>query len=448
MSNLPLLVQSLDERILTDPSLSPDLFARLLAAQRELGLLHGDRPTCPFLRPHILSRSQYDAIARAAQIIAAAFETLTERALQDEALMNQLGLTDAEAKMARIDPGYARLCVTSRLDAYVSGADFQFLEYNAESPAGVGDQMQLEKVLFDLPQMKEFRDRNKHWTPAPHRRLLSALLAAYREWGGAVDWPQIAIVDWEGVPTSSEFEVLKRYFESEGYATIIADPRALEYDGDSLKTGDFRVDILYKRVVIHEFLTRCDENHPLARAYAERKVCMANSFRSKIAHKKSGFAVLSDSRYEGLFTAEQLETIRRHIPWTRLVRCAATTFENTECDLLDLLKSEQQRFVLKPNDEYGGHGVVLGWEVSAAEWAEAIVKALERQYVAQERVQVERISIPTFNDRAQAAEMIVDFNPFLFDNEVEGGLVRLSASSLSNVSSGGGQTALLVLEGM
>jgi len=42
--------------------------------------------------------------------------------------------------------------------------------------------------------------------------------------------------------------------------------------------------------------------------------------------------------------------------------------------------------------------------------------------------------------------MFVDFNPFLFQNEVEGALIRLSASSLLNVSSGGGQTALLVLE--
>jgi hypothetical protein len=45
-------------------------------------------------------------------------------------------------------------------------------------------------------------------------------------------------------------------------------------------------------------------------------------------------------------------------------------------------------------------------------------------------------------------EMFVDFNPFLFNNETEGALIRLSSSSLLNVTSGGGQTALLVLENM
>jgi hypothetical protein len=42
--------------------------------------------------------------------------------------------------------------------------------------------------------------------------------------------------------------------------------------------------------------------------------------------------------------------------------------------------------------------------------------------------------------------MLVDFDPFLFRNEMHGGLARLSSSLLCNVSSGGGVTALLVLE--
>ena len=156
--------------------------------------------------------------------------------------------------------------------------------------------MQLEKVLFGLPHMKEFLARHAHLLPRPHARLLRALVETYRYWGGRREKAQIAIVDWEGVSTASEFEVLKQYFESCGYPTIIADPRALRYEADALLSGDFRIDIVYKRVVIHEFLEKYDETHPLSRAYAEHKVCMANSFRTKLAHKKTGFAILSDRR--------------------------------------------------------------------------------------------------------------------------------------------------------
>jgi uncharacterized circularly permuted ATP-grasp superfamily protein len=447
--HLETIIQSLDSRILNDSTIGPELSTRLLTAQRELGLLHGDRPTCPFLRPHILPRTQYAAIKAAAEIIAGAFEKLVGRALEYQPLLNNLGLTPAEKQMARIDPGYSTLCVTSRLDAYLTDSGFQFLEYNAESPAGISDQMQLEKILLELPHMRDFLDQHEHWTPKPHVRLLDSLLAAYREWGGQESSPQIAIVDWEGVSTASEFEVLKQYFESAGYRTTIVDPHALEYDGERLKAGTFRIDIVYKRVIIHEFLGKFDDTHPLSRAYRDRNVCMANSFRAKVAHKKAGFAILSDPQYADLFTNVELNTLRRHIPWTRIVREGATSFEHAERELGELLRTERERMVLKPNDDYGGHGVVMGWECSSEEWEQTIAQALVQDYVVQERVPVKKVAIPRFADHSvRSDEMFVDFNPFLFQNRMEGGLVRLSASSLCNVSSGGGQTALLVAEGM
>ncbi len=440
------LTKALDNRISNDPAMGPELFAKLRTSQHELGLLHDDRPTCPFLRPHILTRTRYSAIGTAAEVIAGAFEKLVDRALEDSKLLSKLGLTPAEEAMARIDPGYARLCVTSRLDTYISDSGFQFLEYNAESPAGVGDQMQLEKVLFRLPHMQEFLDLHEHYSPRPHERLLDSLVTVYREWGGVEDRPQIAIVDWEGVSTASEFRVLKDYFESMDHETRILDPAQLEYDGERLKAGAFRIDILYKRVIIHEFLERADDSHPLCRAYREGNICMANSFRAKTAHKKAGFAILSDPAYEDLFTSVELEAIKHHIPWTRIVQKCSTSFHDTERDLVEILRSEREQLVLKPNDDYGGQGIVIGWETGADEWEQAIARALEDSYVVQERVPVKKVAIPMFTDVIENEEMFVDFNPFLFQNKMEGALVRLSASSLCNITSGGGQTALLVLE--
>ena len=350
--------------------------------------------------------------------------------------------------MARLDPGYSPLCVSSRLDAYLSDGGFQFLEYNAESPAGIGDQMQLEKVLFEFEHMKAFLRSHAHWRPEPHKRLLRALFDAYRDWGGKEERPHIAIVDWKGVATESEFRVLKEYFAAEGYQAIIADPRDLTYSSGRLRSGDFDIDIVYKRVIIHEFLERCTENHPLARAYADGRVCMASSFRTKVAHKKAAFAILSDPRYSHFFTDQEVEMLRRHIPWTRRVKPGCTTFENAERDLMNIIRHERERLVLKPNDDYGGHGVFIGWETAQEKWEQALSLALERPYVVQERVPVRKITIPSLADGVRLEEMFVDFNPFLFNNQVEGALIRLSSSSLLNVSSGGGQTALLVLEGM
>lgn len=390
---------------------------------------------------------QYEEVCTAARILSSAFDRLTTAALEDASLMAELGLTDSEERMARIDPGYEGVCVTSRLDAFVTDDGFKFMEYNAESPAGLVVQKQVEEMLFDLPYMNDFLQRHKYSTPSPHRKLLQALLEAYKRWGGAETWPGIAIVDWAGVATASEFYILRDYFESEGYRSLVTTPENLEFNGDVLSAEGFRIDILYKRVIIHEFLASTDETHPLTRAYTAGKICMANSFRSKVPHKKAGFAILSDSRFRHLFDEEQLDCIRGHIPWTRRVRDVSTTFEENTFGLLELLRKEQGRMVLKPNDDYGGKGVMFGWELKANEWDDAINLALRDDYVAQERVPAKKVPMPMFvGDRFETAKMNIDFDPFLFFDEVEGGLVRLSTSQLVNVSSGGGETGLIVME--
>jgi uncharacterized circularly permuted ATP-grasp superfamily protein len=167
-----------------------------------------------------------------------------------------------------------------------------------------------------------------------------------------------------------------------------------------------------------------------------------------VAHKKAGFAILSDPQYADLFTEVELNTLRQHIPWTRIVREGTTSFDHGECELGEILRRERERLVLKPNDDYGGHGVVMGWECNSDEWEQSIAQAFDLDYVVQERVPLKKVAIPRSADHSiRSDEMFVDFNPFLFQNRMEGGLVRLSASSLCNVSSGGGQTALLVVEG-
>jgi len=440
------LVEKLDKKLLEKYRFDTQLFAALTEIQRQTGILHDDRPICPFLRPYFLARSRYEKIKHAAETINLACERLTEVALENAEILSEINLTEKEEQMARIEPRYRGLCVSSRFDTYLSGDDFKFLEYNAETPAGIGDQMTFEKVFEKVPEVQEFLTENKHWLPKPHYRLLEALVAAYRDMGGKKEKPNIAIVDWDDVSTVSEFEILRECWLSEGCDTIIANPFELEYDGEVLRVGDFTVDIFYKRVIIHEFLEKFDETHPLVRAYADGNVCMANNFRVKIPHKKTSFAIMSDEKYEWIFTSEQLELIRKHIPWTRRVRDCKTTFHDKNVDLLELLRLKRENFILKPHDDYGGHGVSFGWENSASEWETLIENALKDCFIVQERAAVKKTSIPTIGEELSMQSLNVDFDPFLFRGKVDGGLVRLSASSLVNVSAGGGETALAVLE--
>ncbi len=127
-------------------------------------------------------------------------------------------------------------------------------------------------------------------------------------------------------------------------------------------------------------IAREPECRALVDAYAAGAICVANSLRCKIPHKKAFFAVLTDERYAHLFSEAEREIIRRHIPWTAMVEDGPVIRDGEAIDLLPHLRAEREQFVIKPNDEYGGTGVTLGWETSEAEWDAAIQRAVAERY--------------------------------------------------------------------
>jgi hypothetical protein len=433
------------ELLTRDKTLAPRVFERLHDAMRENRLTYGDRPISVALRPHFLERAQFKALKAVAELIVRALEKIADAATQSPALMTQLGLTDAEQKVALIDPGFKRAAVTTRLDGFVHGQDIKFVEYNAENPSSLSDQEGLNRVLFELPTMSIFAQRYRLQQFSPVERLLATLLAVYREWNGN-GVPNIAIVDWKNLPTANEFILLQNHFAACGVRTIICSPDELEYDRGRLRCDDFEIDLVYKRIVIHEFLARYDETHPLVRAYTNRHVCLVNPFRCKIMHKKASFELLTDEACGSWFTSKERAAIGRSIPWTRRVANRRTTYHGESVELVDFVRDNRARLVLKPNDDYGGHGVFFGPQLDERAWDAAIATALSADYVVQEAIDLFLEEFPIFNQTEWKLQpMFVDTNPFLFCGKVCGVMVRLSNSPVVNVTSGGGETGFFVL---
>src|SRR6185503_10965673 len=103
------------------------------------------------------------------------------------------------------------------------------------------------------------------------------------------------------------------------YPSLICSPDQLEFDGTTLRVGEFKIDIVYKRLLVNEYLPIVKAHPALLDAYRAGAICMVNSFRSKLIHKKALFAVLTDSRRAALFNNAEQEAIRAHVPWTRIV---------------------------------------------------------------------------------------------------------------------------------
>lgn len=435
-------------------ALGADSQERLDAQLAHRGLTFGDRPLCTVLRPRFMRAAEYVTLQRRAALVLRAFDAAYRAALADDSVLGQFRLTGWERELVRHDPGFRDPSPVSRLDAFLvhgtsgassaSGMDggLRFTEYNAETPAGSAYNDALTEIFFGLPVMREFL---KRWElrPLPARHhVLHTLLDAWHQWSGRRDLPRVCILDWSEVPTYSEFVLFQDYFRRQGVRCVIADPREVEYTGGRLVAGGEPVDLIYKRVLISELIERGGMDQPVVRAVRDGAVCMVNPFRCKILHKKASLAVLSDERNRHLLDATSREAVAMHIPWTRVVEERRTEYRGTSVDLVPWVAEHREELVLKPNDEYGGKGIVLGWEATQDEWEATIGTALAEPYIVQERVALPGEPFPSWMEGGvRVTDRMLDTAPFVaYGGFVDGCLTRLSTAALLNVTAGGGST--------
>ncbi len=446
-------------------SASNDDLTRLL---RQEGLFFGDRPLCSVLRPRFLSTAQYLELSSASARIGAIFEKLRVAAMGDAGLREQFHLSAWEETIIHADPGYPVASPTSRLDAFYADAELaalghedgegatpeggggagggggrgglKFTEFNAETPAGGAYNDVLSRVFMALPAMYEFSKSHVALPIPAAPSIVHAILEAFYSWRGSRVRPTVCILDWAEVPTRSEFVLYQKEFALLGIDAFIGDPREAEFSGGKFTVGGKTADLIYKRVLIDELIEREGVESPVVKAVSAGAVCMVNSFRCKLLHKKASLAVASDERNDAYLTTEERAAVERFVPWTRTVEQRKTRHRGRSVDLMEFAASNRERLVLKPNDDYGGKGIVLGWTVSDSEWQTSLGTALAQPYIVQERVAVPSEEWPAILDgKLHVGERMLDTAPFLADGTVMTGcLTRIATDPLLNVTAGGG----------
>src|SRR5687767_1150345 len=437
-------------KLLEDRELADTSLTLLDEGLERSKLIFGGRRLSPYLRPHFVREEDFARIVRVCETVWNAIEKVKDEAVGNNQLQDELGLTPIERELVAIDPGYRAVSPTARLDSFLTDETYSFVELNGESPAGIAYADAAFEIFESLPVMKRFAEKYNLRRFQGRPLMLKVLLECHEEFLGRKPdrAPQIAIVDLKGMPTLKEFELFREYFEAQGYPSVIASPDELEFANGRLRKLDFEIDIVYKRLLVNEYLPLMKEQPALLDAYRAGAVCLVNSFRSKVIHKKALFAVLTDARYARLFSSDEREAIAAHVPWTRQVRAGKSDYYGEEIDLLKFINERRDRLVLKPNDDYGGHGIYIGWNIDEIGWDEAIRNALGNgDYLVQERVTTAREVFPalTANGEINFVEQLVDLDPMLFNGKVGSAFTRLSSNELANVTAGGGMVPTFVI---
>ena len=396
--------------------------------------------TIPFvLMPHFVSPGQLRRVRRAVACLSAVLDRFCDAYASDGRLREELAVPAREDALIRLDPGFSRPLKICRLDAFLQGYDVKFLEFNADSPAGIGYTDVLYEGLrsaIDLPRVNaEFETAYTPMLPL----LIETLLGAYRELRSErrdlPEAPRLALVDVEGSPSVPEFRIICAAAERHGVEALWGTLDDVSYDGSQLRVKDAPVQLVYRRALLEDL-----PEGDLIAAARDRRAAVVNPFRARVANNKKLFALLQDPRFGHLVEERERRVIDETIPWTRVLRPGRTSYGEWVVDLLQFVSDNRERLVLKPASDYGGHGVSLGMETDQSRWDRLIEEHVEEgDFVVQEYVPVPEEMFPTVEDgHVQMRLKRFNINPFGIGGRYAGMITRISDQAVINVTAGGG----------
>lgn len=410
------------------------------------GPRYGRFPIPTYYKPHLITSDQEHLLKRAALTLSSAVNVVTRLFFEERHVNAQFHLKPEERELLMMDPGYSRAVVFARFEGLLEGQSFKLLGFNSDVSAGSAYADLVEKLLLEEATLKPFFEENQIKSSLRVQGILEAILEAYEEFGG-LEAPRIAIMDWRGARTQHEFELLKNYFESKGYKTIIVDPRELKYKSGKLYHKDFKIDVILRRAAFEEILERIDEVQDLIKACRDHAVCMVNSFRSWLATSQTMLSILTNPQFDHFFTENENRIKHECLPWTRSAADAEAFYGGKKLYLINLLKDEKENLVLKPQASYAGKGIVIGRDTRDAEWNEAIDKAIKENWTIQEFVNVPIMTVPEIvNKKLDFAYKRYNFNALVFGGKYAGGFTRLSQEIVINVAKAGGVIPAIAAE--
>lgn len=423
----------LEENGYRDLSWAEELQSRM----RERGLVESGRPIAPILRPHFISRRQLDTLNRVTHQLASILDRIEALALESPVLLNRLQVLPAEKMLAAIPPGYSRCNVTSCMEAKFQNGALSISGYQTCKPKALAYSEPLAELFLDLPIVKNFkRGKYKLSKVGKAESLSKSILDVWKEWGGR-QRPNVAVVEFaNGAGTSSnEGRLLVEFFNQKGLSTRLVSPEDLQYSNGKLVAGPFAVDLVFRRFGTGELLAHFDFSHPLLAAYRDRAVCIVNSLRSDIAHRRALFELLTDEFISAKLPVDDRKLIASFVPWTRFLAQRKTKYQGRDVDLPNFVLQNQATLVLRPNQDSVHHRVYIGPEMTQTSWEAALREALRTSYVVQEHSCCNHEPVPVFQyGELQTKSAEVSIHSQIISGDLQGASATLETSSCGYAS--------------
>ncbi len=415
-------------------------------------LFYGDRSVCSVFRPRFVTKRQNDYVESMASLVQSAISK-TMNAIE----ANPTELTDLigkfhpiEREVIGLDNGFHRVDMSVRLDGFFTPTGFNFVESSGTVPSLNAQTHELGAVFEGLEIFAEFSAGKRLRRPDIHGAFMTGISKAWHIWADDPSrLPRVAIVDFLGGVWANEpeFRIFHRWFDEAGFPVTLVDPGELSCEHGVLYDDAGKIDMVFRRLLMWDIMNEPDRCRAIVDAAKTNAVCMVNPLGSTIGDRKAMMALLSDPDLDFGYTDDEKTAIHQTVPWTKIFNDAKTELPDGKAgDLADYCAANRSELVLKPNHDYGGHNIHLGWTMDDSSWRSALDSSIGHDYVVQTRIAQQRETYPTIAVDPEPVTMLRDTNPYMSFGVFGGVLTRLSTSELCNVTQGGSINATFIID--
>ena len=332
----------------------------------------------PFLyHPMFFTEKDIDAFEKIGDTLISITNKITQAYLDSKEFRKKFGYSELLEELILIDNGYDINVPIGRFDLFYKDEDnFKFCELNTDGSSAMNEDNTIGNILLGTEGIKNLGQKYNLSSFELIDRWVEDSISIFKAWNDKIENPNVAIVDFTESGTSAEFQVFKEIFIRKGYEAIIVDPRNLEYRNGNLYSGDFKIDLVYRRMVTFELIKNADEIPGFIEAYKDKVFCCIGSIKSQIIHNKIIFKILHDEDTLNLLSEDERRFIKKHIPLTGL-------FKGYE-DIYNEVLNNKDKYIMKPLDLNASRGVYTGRDLTQEEWKERLEESWDKDYLYQE----------------------------------------------------------------
>lgn len=379
----------------------------------------------PFLfNPMFFSLEEEEYFEDIINWITAIGNKVTDRFIVDPEYRKSFGYPRFIEDMILRENKYGIHAPIGRFDIFFNDiGDYKFCELNTDGSSAMNEDNTLARILLGSKALKEFGEEYS----LENRELIDSWvresLKLYRRWKGRDHDPNVAIVDFTESGTSAEFIEFQNAYKRLGIKCIIADPRELVFREGSLFKEDYKIDLIYRRIVTFELIQKAEEIPDFIEAYMADAMCTIGTIRSQIIHNKLFFKKLHDKDTQEFLTEEERIFIKKHIPFTGVL-------SGDESVLSEVIMNKDN-YIIKPMDMNASQGVFVGKDNSQGSWERVVREAFNRDYLFQEFVDPPKRSFLVANETGFSIEEFKAIVGLFSYNESYAGLyTRLSKDNI------------------